>query len=106
MTPPVSLFLVHGHGSRVPRVSLPRSIIYATAGLFATAAASTIGLSDDYTRLVRDSGRMAALQQREAEQRAADAVQARVATVRGEITAWKALHTKMWKRSEERRVGK
>ena len=97
MKPPVSLILVHGDGSRVLRVSLPRSIIYATAGLFATAAASTIGLSDDYVRLVRDSGRMAAVQQREAEQRAADAVQARVAAVRGEITAWKALHTKMWK---------
>ena len=34
MKPPVSLILVHGDGSRVLRVSLPRSIIYATAGLF------------------------------------------------------------------------
>jgi len=97
MKPPLSLILVHGDGSRVMRVCLPRSIVYLTAGVFATASAATIGLSNDYRRLVHDSGRIAAFQQREADQRAMASVEARVAAVRGEISAWKALHAKMWK---------
>ena len=97
MKPPLSLLLVHGDGSRVLRVCLPRWIAYATLGLVAAVAVATSG----FMVLVRQSGRTATLRQRVDDERALESFQmsfqTRIAAVRSEIKAWKALHAKMWK---------
>jgi len=97
MKDPFTLLLVHGDGSRVLRVCLPRWIVYGTLGSVAAVATATIGLSGGYVLLERESGQMAALRQRADDERVLDSFQTRIAAVRSEIKTWKALHTKMWK---------
>jgi murein DD-endopeptidase MepM/ murein hydrolase activator NlpD len=96
MKPPFSLLVVHGDGSRVLRVSLPRWIVYGTLG--SVAAVASVGLSAEYVFRQRDGNEVAELRRRVDDQRAViDSFQTRVAAVRGEITTWRALHAKMWK---------
>jgi len=95
MKPPFSLLVVHGDGSRVLRVSLPRWIVYGTLG--SVAAVAAVGLSAEYVFRQRDGNEVAELRRRVDDQRAViDSFQTRVAAVRGEITTWRALHAKMW----------
>ena len=95
MKPPFSLLVVHGDGSRVLRVSLPRWIVYGTLGSLAALVAAS--LSGEYLLGRRDGDQVAALRRRVDDQRALiDSFHTRVAAVRGEIMAWKALHTRMW----------
>ena len=93
----LSILLVHGDGSRVRRVYLPRWIVSGTLGLVAAVAAATIGLAGRYALLLRESSRTAALRQRADDERVLDSFQTRIAAVRTELRTWKALHTKMWK---------
>src|SRR5439155_15622637 len=95
MKPPFSLLVVYGDGSRVLRVSLPRWIVYGTLGSFAALAVAS--LSGGYVLHLGQGDQMAALRRRVHDQRALiDSFHTRVAAVRGEITAWRALHAKMW----------
>ena len=95
MKPPFSLLVVHGDGSRVLRVSLPRWIVYGTLG--SVAAVAAVGLSAEYVFRQRDGNEVAELRRRVDDQRAViDSFQTRVAAVRGEITTWRALHAEMW----------
>src|SRR5439155_1512987 len=94
MKPPFSLLVVHGDGSRVLRVSLPRWIVYGTLG--SVAAVAAVGLSAEYVFRQRDGNEVAELRRRVDDQRAViDSLQTRVAAVRGEITTWGALHAQM-----------
>ena len=95
MKPPFSLLVIHGDGSRVSRVYLPRWILYGTLG--SLAAIVVASFSGEYLLGRRDGDQVAALRRRVDDQRALiDSFHTRVAAVRGEITAWRALHAKMW----------
>lgn len=96
MNPPISLLLVHGDGSRVVRVSLPRWIAYATLGLSGTIATVMVGLAGQYVVLTQQSGEMAGLRQRVAGQHALLAsFQTRIPAIRRELEEWKAVHARM-----------
>ena len=95
MKPPFSLLVVHGDGSRVLRVDLPRWIVYGTLGSLAALFAAS--LAGEYLVGRLDGDQVAALRRRVDEQRTLiDSFHTRVAAVRSEITAWRALHAKMW----------
>jgi len=95
MKPPFSLLVIHGDGSRVSRVYLPRWILYGTLG--SLAAIVVASFSGEYLLGRRDGDQVAALRRRVDDQRALiDSFHTRVAAVRGEIMAWKALHARMW----------
>lgn len=90
MSPPFTLLFVHGDGSRVLRLRVPRWIAYGSLAMVAVVLAVVVGLSIERRQLT-------ALRRRVADQRELmDAFQARVATVRNEIMDWKALHARMW----------
>src|SRR5205823_5852710 len=92
---PFSVLVVHGDGSRVLRVCLPRWIVYGTLGSF--AALGVASLSGGYVLRLGQGDQVAALRRRVDEQRTLiDSFHTRVAAVRSEITAWRALHAKMW----------
>jgi len=97
MKPPLSLIIVHGDGSRVLRLSVPRWLAYGTLGCIATAAAMILGVSGDYARLERQAWELVRLRQRADDQRVQiDAFDSRLAALRGEIAGWKSLHARMW----------
>jgi murein DD-endopeptidase MepM/ murein hydrolase activator NlpD len=96
MRPPIDLLLVHGDGSRVMRLSLPRWIAWATLGLGGAITSAMVGLSGHYVALARQSGQMAGLRQRVADQRAVlDSFRTRIAAIRGELGEWRAVHARM-----------
>ena len=97
MKRPFSLLVIHGDGSRALRISLPGWIAYGTLALVAGVAAAMIGLSGDYVLLKREYAQFPGLHQCVEDERAFHSFQPRIAAVRGEISAWKALHAKMWK---------
>jgi len=97
MKPPFSVLIIHGDGSRVLQLSVPRWILYAALGVVVVAAASVIGLSGQYVLVQHQWSQMASLRRRVADQRALiDTFQTRVAAVRSQIVEWKAMHAKMW----------
>jgi len=97
MKPPFSLLLVHGDGSRVMRVRLPRWLVYGTCGSVGAALVAMAALSAEYVLLKRQGGEVTALRQRVQDQREVIAgVRSRIATVREEIMTWRASHAKMW----------
>jgi murein DD-endopeptidase MepM/ murein hydrolase activator NlpD len=98
MKPPFNLVVVYGDGSRVLRLCIPRGIAYAVIGLQAIVGTAMVGLSGDYAVLKRESGRVAELRQRAADQGAfLESLRPRLAAMRADVAKWKALHDKMWK---------
>lgn len=96
MNPPFSLLLVHGDGSRVLRLNLPRWIAYGTLGLAALALAAMIGVPGAYGLLRRQSDEVAALRRYAADRDAlVVSFQRRAAAIRSDIMGWKALHAKL-----------
>jgi murein DD-endopeptidase MepM/ murein hydrolase activator NlpD len=96
MKPPFSVLVVHGDGSHVLRVLLPRWIVYGALGSLAVLAVA--GLSGGYVIRQLDGEELAALRQQVDDQRELiDAFETRVGAVGGEIAAWRALHAEMWK---------
>ena len=97
MKPPFGFLILHGDGSRVMRLTVPRSFVYGALGFLGLAAATAAGLSGQYAVLKSQAGQLSALREEVTEQRAfIDSFQQRVVAVRGEIDSWKALHAKMW----------
>src|SRR5207245_5240499 len=95
MKPPFSLLVIHGDGSRVSRVYLPRWILYGTLG--SLAAIVVASFSGEYLLGRRDGDQVAALRRRVDDQRALiDSFHTRVAAGRGEKIDWEAVHTRMW----------
>jgi murein DD-endopeptidase MepM/ murein hydrolase activator NlpD len=93
----LNLLIVHGSGTRVFRVNLPRWIILA--GVVASALiVSTLGaIFGDYVSLKRQWGQVTALQRQVAEQQALiDSFHKRIAEVRGEVATWRDLHARIW----------
>ena len=96
MNPPINLLVVHGDGSRVLRVCLSQWIAYATVGLGAAIVTVMLGLAGHYVVLAQQSGQVAGLRQRVADQYALLAsFQTRIAAIRREVGDWKAVHARM-----------
>ena len=97
MKPPFSILVIHGDGSQVLRLSLPRWVAYTGLAVVAAAGISAVGLAGQHLVLQHQWSQMASLRRRVADQRALiDSFQTRVAAVRGQIVEWKAMHAKMW----------
>jgi len=97
MKRPLSLLVIHGDGSRITRVRLPRWIATGTIVLVGAVGATMFGLSGDYMLLKRESAQFPALRQCVADERTFHSFQPQLEAVRSEIRTWKALHAKMWK---------
>jgi len=95
MKPPFGLVLVHGDGSRVIRLSVPRWIVYGILGVEVGLLAVILGLWTGHAIARRQ---IAALRRATDDQRLALAsYQRQIPAIREEIGSWKALHAKMWK---------
>ncbi len=92
-----NLLIVHGDGTQVLRLNLPRWILYGGLSVLVLAVSALGAIYGDYISLKRQFGRVAALQRQVAEQSALiDSFYRRVAEVRGEISTWRELHAKIW----------
>jgi murein DD-endopeptidase MepM/ murein hydrolase activator NlpD len=90
MKPPFAVLLVHGDGTRALRFRVPRGLIYGTFGL----VGGMVGFFGVY--VVLQASELAALRRRtEVQREVLQAYQSKVATVRGEIVAWRKLHDQM-----------
>ena len=97
MKPAFGFLILHGDGSRVIRVSVPRGLAYATLGVFGLGAAVMAVMSGGFLITKSQSVELGALRVKVSQQQAAiGAFVHRVAAVRGEIDSWKELHARMW----------
>jgi murein DD-endopeptidase MepM/ murein hydrolase activator NlpD len=92
-----NLLIVHGDGTRVLRLNLPRPVLYGTLIVLALAVSTLGAIFGDYLFLKRQFGKVAALQRQTAEQQVLiESFHARIAEVRGQISTWRSLHAKIW----------
>jgi len=92
-----NLLIVHGDGTRVLRLNLPRLVLYGGLTVLVLAVSALVAIYGDYISLKRQFGQVAALQRQTAEQQALiEAFHTRIAEIRGEISTWRALHAKIW----------
>ncbi len=92
-----NLLIVHGDGTRVLRLNLPRRIAYGALGLLALAVSTLGAIYGDYIFLKRQYGQVAALKRQTVEQEALiETFHARIANIRTEVSAWRTLHVKIW----------
>jgi hypothetical protein len=97
MRPPFSFVFVHGDGSRVLRLTVPRWLGYATLVVPAVVAMGAMALGGARALIAFQRGELAGLSRRVADQdQVIEGFRAGAATVRGELASWKALHTSMW----------
>jgi murein DD-endopeptidase MepM/ murein hydrolase activator NlpD len=97
MNPPFTLLVVHGDGTQVMRLRVPRWVAYGGLGMMTATLAVAVGLSGERAVLVQQARQVAALERDVAEKRdVIDAFQTRVAAVRTEIAGWGQLHARMW----------
>ena len=92
-----NLLIVHGDGTRVLRLNLPRPVLYGTLIVLALAVSTLGAIFGDYVSLKRQFGQVAQLQRQTAEQQALiESFHSRIAEVRGEVSSWRNLHAKIW----------
>jgi hypothetical protein len=97
MRPAFSFLVLHGDGSRVIRVNVPRRLAYATMGAFGLGAAAMAVMSLSYLVSKSQAVELGELRSKVHQQQAAiGAFVGRVAAVRGEIESWRELHARMW----------
>jgi murein DD-endopeptidase MepM/ murein hydrolase activator NlpD len=93
----IGILILHGDGSSVRRLTVPRWLLYGGIALFSLAAGCMAGFSGEFLFLKAQSGRLATmLRQARAEKAVIALYQRRVAAIGSEIDSWKALHAKMW----------
>lgn len=92
-----NLLIVHGDGTRVLRLNLPRWVLYGGLTVAALAVSTLGAIYGDYVSLKQQFSQVAALQQQVVEQRVLiDSFHRRIAEVRSEVFSWRALHAKIW----------
>ena len=97
MRPPFSLVFVHGDGSRVLRLSVPRWLGYATLIVPAIVATGAMALGAARAVIAYQRGELAGLQRRVVDQnQVIEGFRTGAASVRAELASWKALHANMW----------
>jgi hypothetical protein len=95
--PPFSLVFVHGDGSRVLRLNVPRWLGYATLVFPAAIATGVLALGGAKALIAYQRGELAGLHRRVADQNALiESFRSGTASVRSELASWKALHASMW----------
>ena len=98
MKPRFGFIILHGDGSRVIRVSVPRWLVHAAVSACALGAATMMVLSGGYLRSRSQAGELVELRSKVSRQQAAfGSYVHRVAAVRDEIDSWKELHARMWR---------
>ena len=92
-----NLLIVHGDGTRVLRLNLPRWLLYGSLTVLLLAVSTLGAIFGDYVSLKQQFGKVAALQRQTAEQQALiESFHTRIAQVRNEISTWRTLHAKIW----------
>jgi murein DD-endopeptidase MepM/ murein hydrolase activator NlpD len=92
-----NLLIVHGDGTRVLRLNLPRWILFGGLTVLALAVSTLGAIYGDYISLKRQFSHVAALQQQVVEQQTLiDSFHHRIAEVRTEVGSWRQLHAKIW----------
>lgn len=92
-----NLLFVHGDGTQVLRLNIPRWALYGGMLVLVLGVAGLGAISGDYLSLKRQWGQTAGLRQQLTEQRVLiDTFQRRVADIRSELTGWRELHAKIW----------
>jgi len=96
MKPAFGFLVVHGDGTRVVRFRVPRGIAYGVVAVLLVAVGVVGVVSSRYVRLAHESHEVATLR-RGAGDRGdlGEALETELASVRAEITAWRALHARM-----------
>jgi len=95
--PPFSLVFVHGDGSRVLRLNVPRWLGYATLLLPAAVATVVLALGGARALIAYQRGELVGLHRRVADQtELIESFRSGAASVRAELASWKALHANMW----------
>src|SRR3972149_1458408 len=87
-----NLLIVHGDGTRVLRLNLPRWILYGGLTVLALAISTLGAIYGDYISLKRQFSHVAALQQQVVEQQTLiDSFHRRIAEVRSEVSTRRGL---------------
>jgi murein DD-endopeptidase MepM/ murein hydrolase activator NlpD len=88
---------VHGDGSRVLRLNVPRWLGYATLVFPAAIAIGALALGGAKALIAYQRGELAGLHRRVADQNTLiESFRSGAASVRSELASWKALHANMW----------
>ncbi|MFQ5899862.1 MAG: hypothetical protein ACE5JN_16680, partial [Candidatus Methylomirabilia bacterium] len=92
-----TLLYVHGDGTQVRRLSIPRWVVYGGM-LVLVLAVSALGLlAGDYLSLMRQRAEAPALRQRVAEQEVVIATfQRQMDEIQDEVATWGQLHARIW----------
>ncbi len=97
MRPPFSLVFVHGDGSRVLRMTVPRWIGYGLLSIPAAVAGVAMALAGAQALIAYQRTELAGLHRRVEDQtQLIEGFRATASTVRNELAAWKTMHANMW----------
>lgn len=92
-----NLLMVHGDGTRVLRLNIPRWIVYGGLIVLALAVSGLGAIYGDYLSLRRERSQVPVLRRQVAEQQVvSDSFHRRIAEVRSEVATWRDLHAKIW----------
>jgi hypothetical protein len=97
MRPPFSLVFVHGDGSRVLRLTVPRWLGYGFLVIPAAVAGVGVAIAGAQALIAYQRTELAGLNRRVDDQtQLIEGFRATASTVRNELAAWKAMHANMW----------
>ena len=97
MRPPFSLVFVHGDGSRVLRLSVPRWLGYGLLVVPAAVAGVALALAGAQALIAYQRTELAGLHRRVEDQtQLIEGFRVTASTVRNELAAWKTMHANMW----------
>ena len=92
-----NLLIVHGDGSRIVRLHLPRWVLWTSLLTLALGLSTFGAIVGDYLSLKRDWSHVARLRHQVAEQTTLiDTFYQRTGELRKEIASWRELHAKIW----------
>jgi murein DD-endopeptidase MepM/ murein hydrolase activator NlpD len=97
MRPPFSLVFVHGDGSSVLRLNVPRWLGYGLLVIPAAVAGVALALAGAQALIAYQRTELAGLHRRVEDQtQVIESFRATASTVRNELAAWKSMHANMW----------
>lgn len=97
MRPPFSLVFVHGDGSRVRRLTVPRWVGYGLLLVPGAVAGVALALAGAQALIAYQRTELAGLHRRVEDQtQLIEGFRVTASTVRNELAAWKAMHANMW----------
>ena len=97
MRPPFSLVFVHGDGSSVLRLTVPRWLGYGLLVIPASVAGVALALAGAQALIAYQRTELAGLHRRVEDQtQVIESFRATASTVRNELAAWKSMHANMW----------